>query len=98
LLGSLSGSGLELRAQVLAEYFDAHASAFGRSQTMSRWTIGLQGAFGGRLQIVPNLLLTAELQAAGLSGDTEVVVGGESVGSSASFRFLGSAGLRVQLR
>jgi hypothetical protein len=98
LLGPLSGSGLELRAQVLAEYFDAHASALGRSQTLSRWTLGVQGAFAGRLQIVPDLLLTAEVQAAGLSGDTEVVVGGESVGSSASFRYLGSVGLRVRLR
>ena len=98
LLGALSGSGLELRAQVLTEYFDAHASALGHSQTMSRWTLGLQGAFGGRLQIVPDLLLTAELQAAGLSGDTEVVVGGQPVGSSASFRYLGSVGLRVRLR
>jgi hypothetical protein len=98
LLGPLSGSGLEFRAQVLAEYFDAHASALGRSQTLSRWTLGLQGAFGGRLQIVPDLLLTAEVQAAGLSGETEVVVGGESVGSSANFRYLGSVGLRVRLR
>jgi hypothetical protein len=98
LLGTLQGSGLELRAQGFAEYFDAHASAFGRSQTMSRWTLGVQGAFGGRLQIVPDLLLTAELEAAGLSGETEVNVGGESVGSSTSFRYLGSLGLRVRLR
>jgi len=98
LLGPLQASGLEFRAQVLAEYFDAHASVDGASQTMYRWTVGLQGAFGGRLQIVPDLLLTAELQAAGLSGETVVLVGGESVGSSASFRYLGSVGLRVRLR
>ncbi|HEY3252515.1 MAG TPA: hypothetical protein VGJ91_01155 [Polyangiaceae bacterium] len=99
LLGPLDASGLEFRAQVLAEYFDAHArSADGGSQTAYRWTVGLQGAFAGRLQIVPNLLLTAEVQAAGLSGETEVKVGGESVGSSASFRYLGSVGLRVRLR
>ena len=98
LLGRLDASGLELRAQVLAEYFDAHASILGRSQTMSRWAFGLQGTFGGRLQLVPDLLLTAEIQAAGLSGETEVLVGGASVGSSASFRYLGSLGLRVQLR
>ncbi len=98
LLGPLQGSGLEFRAQVLAEYFDAHASALGRSQTNSRWTLGLQGSFGGRLQIVPDLLLTAELQAAGLSGETEVSLRGEPVGSSASFRYLGSLGLRVKLR
>jgi len=98
LLGPLQGSGLEFRAQVLAEYFDAHASVRGDSQTMSRWTVGLQGAFGGRLRIVQDLLLTAEVQAAGLSGETEVLVGQESVGSSASFRYLGSVGLRVKLR
>ena len=98
LLGDLDASGLEFRAQVLAEYFDAHASANGSSQSNYRWTLGLQGTFGGRLQIVPDLLLTADVQAAGLSGETEVVVGGESVGSSASFRYLGSLGLRVQLR
>jgi len=98
LLGRLDASGLEFRAQVLAEYFDAHASALGRSQTSFRWTVGLQGSFGARVQIVPDLLLTAEVQAAGLSGETEVQVGGESVGSSASFRYLGSFGLRVRLR
>lgn len=98
LLGQLHDSGLEFRAQVLTEYFDAHASVGGRSQTMSRWTLGAQGAFGARLQIVPDLLLTAEVQAAGLSGETEVAVGGELIGSSASFRYLGSLGLRVRLR
>jgi hypothetical protein len=99
LLGPLHSSGLEFRAQVLAEYFDAHATASdGASQTRSRWTVGLQGAFGGRLQLVPDLLLTAELQAAGFSGETEVLVGGVTVGSSASFRYLGSVGLRVRLR
>ena len=98
LLGPLQSSGLEFRTQVLAEYFDAHASANGASELMSRWTVGLQGAFGGRLQIVRDLLLTAELQAAGFSGETEVLVGGATVGSSASFRYLGSVGLRVQLR
>jgi len=98
LLGAVDASGLELRAQVLTEYFDAHASAFGRSQTNSRWTLGVQGSFGGRLQIVQDLFLTAEVQAAGLSGDTEVLVAHEPIGSSASFRYLGSAGLRVRLR
>ena len=98
LLGHLDASGLEFRAQVLTEYFDAHASDGGRSQTMSRWTLGLQGAFGGRLQIVPDLLLAAEVQAAGLTGETEVAVGSQLVGSSASFRYLASLGLRVRLR
>ncbi|HKO49746.1 MAG TPA: hypothetical protein VJV79_18580 [Polyangiaceae bacterium] len=98
LLGRLEASGLEFRAQVLAEYFDAHASLGSSSQTMSRWTLGLQGALGGRLQIIPDLALTAEVQAAGLTGETAVVVGGELVGSSTSFRYLGSAGLRVRLR
>jgi hypothetical protein len=98
LLGRLDASGLEFRAMVLAEYFDAHASALSRSQTSYRWTVGLQGSFGGRVQIVPDLLLTAEVQAAGLSGETAVQVGGQPVGSSASFRYLGSVGLRVRLR
>ncbi len=98
LLGRLDASGLELRAQVMAEYFDAHASDLRGSQTESRWTVGLQGAFGGRLQIVPDLFLTAEVQAAGLSGETEVLVDSKSIGTSASFRYLGSLGLRVRLR
>jgi hypothetical protein len=98
LLGRLDASGLEFRVQALAEYFDARASDGHDSQAMSRWTLGLQGAFGGRLQIVPNLSLTAEVQAAGFTGETELVVRGASVGTSASFRYLGSAGLRVQLR
>jgi hypothetical protein len=98
LLGRLEASGLEFRAQVLAEYFDAHASIGSSSQTMSRWTLGLQGGFGGRLQIVPDLSFTAEMQAAGLSGETEVAVGRGLVGSSTSFRYLGSVGLRVRLR
>lgn len=97
VLGRLDASGLELRAQVLAEYFDARASVF-RSQLMSRWTAGLQGTFGGRLQIVPNLLLAAEVQAAGLTGETPVSVAGQPVGNSAAFRFLGSLGLRVRFR
>jgi hypothetical protein len=99
LLGQLDASGLEFRVQALAEYFDAHASDGARgTQTMSRWTLGLQGALGARLQIVPNLAFTAEVQAAGFTGETELVVRDSPVGSSASFRYLGSAGLRVQLR
>ncbi|HYP98718.1 MAG TPA: hypothetical protein VER96_08590 [Polyangiaceae bacterium] len=99
LIGRLDASGLEFRVQALAEYFDAHASDIDQeSQTMSRWTLGVQGAFGGRVQIVPNLLLTAEVQAAGLTGETEVKVHGSPLGTSASFRYLGCAGLRVQLR
>ncbi|HEX2673747.1 MAG TPA: hypothetical protein VHM25_22870, partial [Polyangiaceae bacterium] len=98
LLGHLDASGLEFRVQALAEYFDARASDGLDSQMMSRWTLGLQGALGARLQIVPNLSFTAEVQAAGFTGDTEIVVRGSPVGSSASFRYLGSVGLRVQLR
>jgi hypothetical protein len=98
LLGHLDASGLELRVQALAEYFDAHASDGRYSQAQGRWTLGLQGALGARLQIVPNLSFTAEAQAAGFTGETELVVRGSPVGSSASFRYLGSAGLRVQLR
>jgi hypothetical protein len=89
---------LEFRVQALAEYFDAQASDLVQSQEMSRWTLGLQGALGGRLKIVPNLLLTTELQAAGFTGETDVTVGGSPVGTSSSFRYLGSVGLRVRLR
>jgi len=98
LLGQLEASGLEFRIQALAEYFDARASDDRTSQTMGRWTLGLQGALAGRLQIVPNLLFVAEIQAAGLTGETELVVRGSPAGSSGNFRYLGSAGLRVQLR
>ena len=99
LLGYPETSGLEFRVQALGEYFDAQASEPGRPpQLMSRWTIGVQGAFGGRLQIAPNLLLTVDVQAAGISGDTPVSVHGEPIGTSANFRYLGSAGLRVRLR
>lgn len=98
LLGPLDASGLEFRVQVLAEYFDARANDGTVSQAMSRWTLGMQGAFGARLRIVPNLLFTAEVQAAGFTGETELVVRGSPVGTSAGFRYLGSAGLRVQLR
>jgi hypothetical protein len=98
LLGPPSQSGLELRAAPLAEYFDAAASALDRSETKSRWTFGVQGALVARLRLVPDLFLTGEIQAAGLSGSTEVRVAGVPAGSNASFRYLGSIGLRVSLR
>lgn len=98
LLGHLDASGLEFRVQALAEYFEAHASDGHDSQAKGRWTLGLQGALGARLQIVPNLAFTAEVQAAGFTGETEIVVRGSPVGTSAGFRYLGSVGLRVQLR
>ena len=98
LLGPLQSSGLELRASVLAEFFDVSASTFGRSDTNSRWTLGMQGALGGRLKIVSDLFLTAEAQATGFSGRTDVRVEGNPIGSAASFRYLGGFGLRVRLR
>ena len=98
LLGPLQGNGLEFSASLLTEYFDVAASSVAGSDTRSRWTVGLQGAFGGRLQIVPDLFLTAEIQAAGLSGATEVQVAGSPIGNAASFRYLGSLGLRIRLR
>ena len=98
LLGPLQTSGLELRAAILAEFFDVSASTFGRSDTNSRWTLGMQAALGGRLKIVPDLFLTAEAQATGFSGRTDVRVEGNPIGSAASFRYLGSFGLRVRLR
>jgi hypothetical protein len=98
LLGSPAQSGLELRAAALTEYFDVAASTLGRSEMMYRWTFGVQGALGGRLRLVPDLFLTAEVQAAGFSGSTEVRVAGVPAGSNANFRYLGSLGLRVLLR
>lgn len=98
LLGASEQSGLELRVALLTEYFDVAASTLGRSEMRSRWTVGAQGAFGGRLRIVKDLFLTAEVQAAGFSGSTEVRVASVPVGSNANFRYLGSLGLRVRLR
>lgn len=98
LWGSFSHSGLELRAAALTEYFDVAASTLGRSETMNRWTFGVQGALGGRVRLVPDLFLTAEVQAAGFSGSTVVRVASEPAGTNASFRYLGSFGLRVLLR
>jgi hypothetical protein len=98
LLGAPSSSGLELRAGFLAEYFDVAASTLGRSETKNRWTFGVQGALGARLRLVPDLFLTAEAQAAGFSGSTEVSVVSVPAGTNASFRYLGSFGLRVLLR
>ena len=98
LLGLAQNSGLELSTSIIAEYFDVSASTLGRSETKSRWTLGVQGGLGGRLQIVPDLQLTAEVLAAGLSGATEVRVAGAPIGNAASFRYLGSFGLRVRLR
>ena len=98
LLGGSSRSGLELRAAALTEYFDVAASTLGRSETMNRWTFGVEGALGGRLRLVPDLFLTAEVQAAGFSGSTVVRVANVPAGTNASFRYLGSFGLRVLLR
>jgi hypothetical protein len=98
LLGSPSRSGLELRAAALTEYFDAAASTLGRSEAMHRWTFGVEGALGGRVRLVPDLFLTAEAQAAGFSGYTEVHISGVLAGTNASFRYLGSVGIRVVLR
>ena len=98
LLGPQQSSGLELSASIVTDYFDVSASTVGRSETKSRWTLGLQGGFGGRLQIMPDLQLTAEVLAAGLTGATEVRVAGAPIGIAASFRYLGSFGLRVRLR
>ena len=98
LLGAPSRSGLELRAAALIEYFDVAASTLGRSETMYRWTFGVEGALGGRVRLVPDLFLTAEVQAVGFSGSTVVSVAGAPAGTNASFRYLGSFGLRVLLR
>jgi hypothetical protein len=98
LLGSVQGSALELGGAVFAERFDVSASSMGLSEANGRWALGLQGALGGRLQVVPDLVLTADVLAAGLSEATEVHVANAPIGSASYFRYLGSLGLRVQLR
>jgi hypothetical protein len=99
LLGGLSSSGLELRAQALAEEFDVSVSApDGSSQGRGRWLFGVEGELAGRVQVVPDLCLTAGVTALDLSSATDVHVAGNSIGSAASFRYFGSFGLRVRLR
>lgn len=98
LLGPPDRSGLELSAAVLAEYFDAHASAVGDSQSSGRWLMGAQGTLGGRLRLIPDLLLTLDVSATGLAGSTDVRVAGSPIGSAASFRSIATLGLRVRLR
>jgi hypothetical protein len=99
LLGALGSDGLELRAQMLVEEFDVSASSIdGRSNEQGRWIFGAQGELGGRVQVVPDLFLTAGVSAAGLSAATDVHVGGRGIGSAGTFRYLGSFGIRVRLR
>jgi hypothetical protein len=99
LLGSLNHSGLQLGATLLAERFDASASTLdGRSESQARWLFGVEGALGGRVEVAPDLFLVADLDAARLSGTTEVKVLGLLDGTAPTFRYLGSFGLRVRLR
>ncbi len=99
LLGALGSSGLELRAQALAEEFDVSVSSVdGRSAEQGRWIFGAQGELGGRVQVVPDLFLTAGVSATGLSAATDVQVASVGIGFAASFRYLGSFGIRVRLR
>lgn len=98
LLGPPERSGLELGGAVVAEYFDAHANAFGDSQSNSRWLMGAQGSLGGRLRLVQDLLLTLDVSATGFAGSTDVRVAGAPIGSAGSFRSLATLGLRVRLR
>lgn len=98
LVGSLNHSGLQLGAAFLTERFDVTASTISGTASQERWLFGVQGALGGRVEVVPDLFLIADIQAAGLSGSTDVHVLGSSIGSAPSFRYLGSFGLRVRLR
>ncbi len=99
LVGALGSSGLELRTQVLAEEFDVSASSIdGRSAAQGRWIFGVQGELGGRVQVVPDLFLTASVSAADLSSTTDVHVASHSIGNAARFRYLGNFGVRVRLR
>ncbi|HEY1534239.1 MAG TPA: hypothetical protein VGF76_09475 [Polyangiaceae bacterium] len=99
LLGALGDSGLELRAQLLAEEFDVSVSSVdGRSAAQGRWIFGVQGELGGRVQVVPDLFLTAGVSVADLSAATDVHVADQGIGSAPTFRYLGNVGIRVRLR
>ena len=95
----MSHSGLQLEAALLAERFDVSASSLsGHADSRGRWLLGGEGALGGRVEVLPDLFVIADLEAAGLSATTDVTVLGTSIGSAASFRYLASFGLRVRLR
>jgi hypothetical protein len=69
-----------------------------RSASQERWVFGVEGAFGGRVEVAPDLFIVGDLEAAGLSAATGVSVFGASIGESSAFRYLASFGLRVRLR
>ena len=99
LVGSLSHSGLQLDASLLAEHFDVSVSPLGgSSDSRARWLLGGEGAIGGRVEVLPNLFIVADFEATILSAATDVIVSGKSIGRAPSFRYLGSVGLRVRLR
>ena len=99
LIGALESDGLELRGRALVEHFDVSvSSADGDSAERGRWIFGFEGELGGRLQIAPDLFLTAGVLAAGLSSTTDVRAFGLPIGSASSFRYLGTFGIRVRLR
>ncbi|HEX3775868.1 MAG TPA: hypothetical protein VHV51_15455 [Polyangiaceae bacterium] len=103
LLGSIDHSGLALGASFLVERFDVSASTIDENPNSSpsadsRWLFGVEGALAGRVEVVQDLFLTADVRAAGLSAQTDVKVYGEPVGSASSFRYLSSFGIRVRLR
>ncbi|MEP7050612.1 MAG: hypothetical protein ABJB12_09680 [Pseudomonadota bacterium] len=99
LLGALEGSGLELNGRALVEHFDVSVSASdGRSAERGRWIFGFESELGARVQVVPDLFLTAGVSAAGLSSATDVRAFGSPIGSAGSFRYLGSFGIRVRVR
>ncbi|HTA88478.1 MAG TPA: hypothetical protein VK745_02840 [Polyangiaceae bacterium] len=99
LIGPLTHSGLQLGVSLLVEDFDVSASFLdGRSQSAHRWLFGVESTLGGRVEVVPDLFLTADLQVADLSGATDVRVSNAVVGSAEYVRGLASFGLRVRLR
>lgn len=99
LIGPLTQSGLQLGVSLLLEEFDASASSFnGHSDSNHRWLFGVEGSLGGRVEVVPDLFLTADLQIAQLSGPTDVFVSNSLIGTAETVRGLASFGLRVRLR
>jgi len=99
LFGKLDHSGLELAASFLVERFDVSIAALSEaSDSKARWLFGAQAALGGRVEVAPDLFLTADLRGAGLSGETDVTVSGQpGPGNAQNFRYLASFGLRVRL-
>jgi hypothetical protein len=98
LLGTLSASGVELRADLGLERFSIEVTApSGRSDSGGRWLFVAGAGVAGRLRIASGLLAVAEVQGSLSPAQTDVRVSGASVGTASMLRYAGLVGLRVQL-